>query len=68
MGLGYRVKKDTGSRNAVMERLDQGHLYPLLEQPRQTCHGWDSNNELFEQLVNNYSEYLHEASTFQNSL
>ncbi len=32
-----------------MERLDQGHLHPLLE--------------LFEQLNNSYSEHIHELAT-----
>jgi hypothetical protein len=43
----------------IMERLDQGHLHPLLEHPETNALGWKSNpgclrhssKELFEQLT-----------------
>ncbi len=49
---------------------DEGHLNPKLEVPRLTCLGRESKlgsvvggkhsgKELFEQLINSYSEYLH---------
>jgi len=55
-----------------MERLDQGHFHALLEQPRLTCSGREnrtrvggehSSKELFELIVNNYPEHLHELAT-----
>jgi hypothetical protein len=58
-----------------MERLDIGHLHPLLEHPRLTCPGQKispgehSSKELFEQPINSYSEHLNEHSTslFKNN-
>ncbi len=58
----------------AMKKLEQDHLHPLLEHPRLTCLGRESNTglqggkrqnehsskELFEQHVNSYSEHLHE--------
>ncbi len=29
----------------LIERLDQGHLHPLLEHPRQTCPCWGLNEQ-----------------------
>ncbi len=58
-------------RVTTLERLDQGHLHPKLEVPRLAClsrelkyrasevGGKHSSKELFEQLVNSYSEHLH---------
>ncbi len=56
---------------AIMERLDQGHLYPFLEPETDMSHmtrvstvgGDHSSKELFEQLFNSYSEHLHELAT-----
>ncbi len=31
--------ENTGIKSYTVERLDQGHLHPLLEHPRQTCRG-----------------------------
>ncbi len=48
-----------------MERLDQGHLHPLLEVPRLTYPEAvnqtraSTSKELFKQWVNSYSEHLH---------
>jgi hypothetical protein len=58
-----------------MDRLDQGHLYPLLEVPILICPngngtqasvvgGEHSSKELFKQLINSYSEHLHEPATW----
>ncbi len=55
-----------------MERLDQGLFHALLEQPRLTCSGREnrtrvggehSSKELFELIVNSYSEHSHELAT-----
>ncbi len=52
-----------------MERLDQGHLYPLTRASKTVISrasavgGEHSSKELFEQLVNSYSEHLHELAT-----
>jgi hypothetical protein len=54
-----------------MERLDQGHLHPMLEVTGLTCvpagnrtrasavGGEHSRKESFDQLVDGYSEHLH---------
>ncbi len=60
------------SIHSTMERLDQGHLHPLLEHPETNMsrpgieprspalrRSGYSNKELFEQHVNGYSEHLH---------
>ncbi len=44
-----------------MERLDQGHLHPLLKDP--SNQEQQSSKELFEQLIKSYSEHLHELAT-----
>jgi hypothetical protein len=55
-----------------MERLDQGHLYLLLDHQSLTCPGRTqasagggeySKKLLFKQLINIYSEHLHEHVT-----
>jgi len=51
----------------IMERLDQGHLHPLLNVPRHTFLARESNpglrehssKELSEQRINSYSQHLH---------
>ncbi len=50
---------------ATLERVDQGHLLPLLELPRVTCHSWDSNpGREPGTLAKNYSNSL--LITIQN--
>jgi hypothetical protein len=51
------------NKYSFSERLDQGHLNPLLQVPNLTrasaVGGEHSSKELFEQRVNSYSEHLH---------
>jgi hypothetical protein len=57
-----------------MERLDQGPLHPLLNTLDKHVSdrnrtwvacvaGEQTSKELFEQLINSYSEHLHELAT-----
>ncbi len=60
----FNVRQDRSRQLTTMERLDKGHLYPLVEHQRLTCLGRESNTglqggkralyskELFEQHVN----------------
>jgi hypothetical protein len=39
----FRITDDENRNLHTIERLDQGHLQPLLEGPRLTCPGRESN-------------------------
>jgi len=55
--------------NSTMERLEQGHLHPLIKWTSRESNpgiGGGRNNsskELFEQPINSYSKHLHEPAT-----